>query len=101
MRVALDRPGESGAAHPSVTLAVPGRSREQLWLVPGPLTWLVPLLYMSDVLQSLLYIDGLSQKNCFVRDQSDDVSEEVYYYPFFWLVFINKNIINLHYHNVL
>ena len=31
----------------------------------------------------LLCIVGLSQKNGFVRDQSDDMSEEGYYYPFF------------------
>ena len=46
----------------------------------------------------LLYIVGLSQKNRFVRDQNDDMSEEGYYYPFFWLAFINKNIIiSLHF----
>ena len=31
----------------------------------------------------LLYILGLYQKNRFVRDQNDDMSEEGYYYPFF------------------
>ena len=30
-----------------------------------------------------LCIVGLFQKNRFVRDQSDDMSEEDYYYPFF------------------
>ena len=45
-----------------------------------------------------LYILGLYQKNRFLRNQNDDMSEEGYYYPFFWLVFINKNIIiSLHF----
>ena len=50
----------------------------------------------------LLYFGGLSRKNLIVRDPSDDVSEEGYYYTCFCLVFINKNIIiSLHFYNVL
>ena len=32
----------------------------------------------------------LSRKNRSVRDPSDGMSEEVYHYPFFWFVFIDK-----------
>ena len=87
---------ESGTAHPSVTLATPGHSRERLWLV----TWTAQgssrdfcrcyIHVRCLTVIFLLCIVGLFQKNRFVRDRSDDMSAEGYYYPFFWLVFINK-----------
>ena len=69
------------------------------------LTWLVPFFFFACHMfdsHFLVYCWPVSEKNRFVRDQSDDVSEEGYYYFFFWLMFVNKNIvISLHFYNVL
>ena len=80
----------------SMTLAVPGRSGERLWLV----TWTAQgrsrdlchcyTCQMFDSHFLVVYFGPVSEKS--LCDQNDDMSEEGYYYPFFWLVFINKNI---------
>ena len=79
---------ESGAAHPSVTSAAPGRSHEGSGLShelhrAAQVTCAVVLHIRCLTVLFLFYIVGLSQKNRLVHDQRDDMSEEGYYYPSF------------------